>query len=127
MDNASRPDDFERSDADPRLISAIAAGVALFLVAVPLLVLTAYRDAPRLGRIPEGLPQPPAPRLQVRPEADLTRLRVEESEKLNNFGWANRDKKVTHISIERAMKLLAEKGIAGWPSPAGSTSAAVPP
>jgi hypothetical protein len=117
MDDVSRPDNFERSDADPRLISAIAMGVAVFLLAVPLIVAMAYRDAPRLGRIPDRLPQPPAPRLQVNPEADLLRLRAEESERLGTFAWADRDRKTVRIPIERAMKLLSEKGIAGWPSP----------
>lgn len=127
MDNASRPDNFERSDADPRLISALAIGVALFLVAVPLLVLAAYRDAPRLGRIPDNLPQPPAPQLQIRPQADLERLRAKENARLSTFGWADSDKKNVRIPIERAMRLLAEKGIGGWPSPAGSPAAHAPP
>ena len=118
MDDVSRPDNFERSDADPRLISALAAGVAVFLVAVPLLVVTFYPEALRLGRIPDRLPQPPAPRLQVNPQADLDRLRAEENERLDTFGWADRDRKNIRIPIERAMKLLSEKGIAGWPSPA---------
>jgi hypothetical protein len=117
MDDISRPDDFERSDADPRLISALAVGVAVFLVAVPLLVVTFYRDALRLGRIPDTLPQPPAPRLQVNPAADLQRLRAEESGRLGAFAWADRDRKNVQIPIERAMKLLSEKGIAGWPAP----------
>lgn len=125
MDDASRPDNVERSDADPRLISALAIGVAVFLVAVPLLVLAVYRDAPRLGRIPNNLPQPPAPQLQVRPQADLERLRAEESAKLSTFGWADPGRKSVRIPIERAMKLLAEKGIAGWP-PEGSPSRAPP-
>jgi hypothetical protein len=116
MDDISRPDDFERSDADPRLVSALAIGVAVFLVAVPLLVVTFYRDAPRLGRIPDNLPQPPAPRLQVNPAADLQRLRAEENQRLGAFAWADRSRKNVQIPIERAMKLLSEKGIAGWPA-----------
>jgi hypothetical protein len=127
MGDVSRPDSFERSDADPRLISAIAVGVALFLIAVPLFVLAVYRDAPRLGRIPENLPRPPAPQLQVRPQDDLKRLRAEESARLDSFGWADSDRENVRIPIERAMKLLAERGIAGWPSPPGSRSAHAPP
>ena len=61
MQDVSRPHDFERSDADPRLIGALALGIAVFLVGVPFLVLISYPDAHRLGRIPDNLPQPPAP------------------------------------------------------------------
>jgi hypothetical protein len=115
--DVSRPDNFERSDADPRLISALAGGVAVFLIAVPLLVVAFYREALHLGRIPDTLPQPPAPRLQIDPTADLERLRAAESENLSTFGWADHDRKNVRIPIERAMKLLSEKGLAGWPSP----------
>jgi hypothetical protein len=118
MDDISRPDNFERSDADPGLIGALASGVAVFLIAVPLLVVAFYREALHLGRIPDTLPQPPAPRLQVNPAADLERLRAEESENLGTFGWADRDRTSVRIPIERAMKLLSEKGIDGWPSAA---------
>lgn len=118
MDDVSRPENFERSDADSRLISVLAIGVAVFLVVVPLIVAMLYRDATRLGRIPDGLPQPPAPRLQVNPATDLEHLRAQESERLDAFAWADHGRKYIRIPIEQAMKLLAEKGIASWPSPA---------
>lgn len=127
MDEASRPADFERSDADPRLLGALAAGVVVFLIAAPLLVLALYRDAPHVGQIPENLPQPPPPRLQIAPRTDLDRLRAEESRRLDSFGWTDHERKNVHIPIEHAMKLLAAKGIAGWPSAAGSPAAKPPP
>lgn len=116
MQDVSRPNNFERSDADPRLISALALGVALFLLAVPFLVWASYPDARRLGRIPNNLPLPPEPRLQVGPQVDLDRLHARESDQLATFGWVDRDKQIAHMPIEQAMKLLAERGLAGWPS-----------
>jgi len=118
MHDVSRPNDFERSDADPRLLGALAVGVALFLVGVPFLVLMSYPDAHHLGGIPDNLRQPPPPRLQVAPQADLDRLHADENKQLTTFGWVDRENGVARIPIERAMQLLGERGFSGWPSSA---------
>lgn len=118
MQDVSRPKNFERSDADPRLVSAIAIGVAVFLIGAPFLVLASYRDAGGLGRIPANLPLPPTPRLQVVPEKDLQHLRASEDARLDTYGWVDRDHNVVRVPISRAMKLLSERGLNGWPSPA---------
>src|SRR3954465_12091505 len=44
-DESPRPNAFERSDADPRLLSALAIGVAIFLLAAPFLIVAGYPDA----------------------------------------------------------------------------------
>ncbi len=116
MHDASRPDGFEKSDADPRLISALAAGIALFLLAVPFLVLAGYPDAARLGRISGNLPQPPAPQLQVAPKATAERLHAREEKALTEYSWADRAHELVRVPIERAMHLISERGLNGWPS-----------
>jgi hypothetical protein len=126
MHDVSHPNDFERSDADPRLISALALGVAVFLLSVPFLILVGYPDAGRLGGIPDNSPPPPGPRLQVAPQADLDRLRASESNRLTTFGWVDRNKQIARMPIEQAIKLLAERGLAGWPS-SETSSAHQPP
>lgn len=112
MREQSHPTDVERSDADARLISAIAIGLGVFLFAVPFLVLGCYPDILKLGRIAEA-PEPPAPRLQVFPHADLARLKASEDAQLDSFGWTDRKDLIARMPIEQAMKLLAERG---WPS-----------
>jgi hypothetical protein len=122
MSDVPRPSDYERSDADPRLIGALAAGLAAFLIAVPLLLLAIYPGAERRGANAGKLPGPPPPRLQVNPKLDLDRLEARENARLNSLGWADGGRQIAHIPIERAMQLLAERGIVGWPSsppPAG--------
>jgi hypothetical protein len=122
MSDVPRPGDYERSDADPRLIGTLAAGLVVFLIAVPMLLLAIYPDAEHRGVIVSDLPKPPPPRLQVNPKRDLDRLEAQENARLNGFGWADRDRQIAHIPIERAMQLLAGRGIAGWPAsplPAG--------
>jgi hypothetical protein len=116
MNDVSRPSDYERSDADPRLIGALALGVVVFLIATPFLLLTLYPGSDRLGGVPAQLPLPPAPRLQVDPRIDLDRLHAEERERLTTYGWADRERGLARMPIERAMELLAERGIDGWPS-----------
>jgi len=116
MQDQSQPKAVERSDADARLISALAIGVAAFLLAVPFVVWAIYPSAPQLGRIPAELPQPPEPRLQTTPKADLDRLRASEDQRLNSFGWVDRDKQIVRIPIDDAMRLLSQRGLSGWPS-----------
>jgi hypothetical protein len=117
MNDVTHPNDYERSDADPRLIAALALGVAAFLIVTPFGLLAVYPGADRLGAPPAERPMPPQPRLQVRPKADLDVLHAMESERLTSFGWVDRDRKIARIPVERAMGLLSERGLAEWPSP----------
>lgn len=117
MGHVSHPRDYERSDADPRLIGVLALGIAIFLFVAPFALLALYPDSDRAGRLQAELPQPPAPRLQVHAKADLDRLRADEQQQLTTYGWADRQRRIARMPIERAMDQLAARGIAGWPSP----------
>lgn len=116
MDDLAHPADYERTDADPRLIGWLAVGIAVFLVTTPFLLMTLFPGAEDLDRIPAGLPLPPAPRLQVKPEDDLNRLRAAEQSRLTTFGWIDRRDQIVHVPIEHAMRLVVEHGLEGWPS-----------
>ncbi|MDB5351493.1 MAG: hypothetical protein JWN86_2740 [Planctomycetota bacterium] len=59
----------------------------------------------------------PEPRNQVNPRADLARLRDRERSILNSYGWVDREAGVARIPIDRAMTLLAQRGV-----PTGRTS-----
>lgn len=56
-------------------------------------------------------PLPPEPRLQPKPENDLQQYQREESSELDSYGWVDRENGVVRIPIDRAMKLLLEKGL----------------
>lgn len=118
MTDASPPRDYEKSDAEPRLIGWLAGGIAAFLVATPFLLSAIYPNAHRRGDISGRLPLPPAPRLQVHPAGDLAKLHAAEEAQLKGTGWADRAQGVVHIPVDRAMALVAERGLPGWPSPA---------
>jgi hypothetical protein len=59
---------------------------------------------------------PPAPRLENDPAADLARLRREEDDKLSSYGWIDREQGVVRIPVDRAIEILAERGL---PEPKG--------
>jgi hypothetical protein len=54
---------------------------------------------------------PPAPRLQTDPTSDLQQLLEAENAKLNSYGWIDRSAGVIRIPIDRAMDLLAQRGL----------------
>src|SRR5689334_6475388 len=122
MSDVSRPRDYERTDADPRLVGALALGLAVFLVITPLLLKVLYPGASNLGVIPSSLPKPPSPRLQVDPVTDLNALRATEHQQLDSYGWINRESRVAHIPIDRAMELTGERGLPGWPQTSSQPS-----
>ena len=58
-----------------------------------------------------GLKEPPEPRLQVSPLADLQALRARDAAALHSYAWVDRDAGVVRIPIERAIAVLAERGL----------------
>ena len=60
---------------------------------------------------------PPQPQLQVSPRVDLEQLRAFEESKLDNYAWVDKQKGVVSIPIDRAMALLAQRGIPAQKTP----------
>jgi len=53
----------------------------------------------------------PGPRLQVAPETDLAAFRAREDAELEHYGWIDRKAGVVRLPIERAMDLIAQRGL----------------
>jgi hypothetical protein len=66
---------------------------------------------PLQGATAEERPLPPGPRLQVSPPSDLAEFRASEDAILDEYGWIKRDVGVVHIPIDRAIDLVAERGL----------------
>jgi hypothetical protein len=49
--------------------------------------------------------EPPSPRLQTQPFKDVYMLRQGQNERLESFGWTDKDSGLVHIPIEHAMEL----------------------
>jgi hypothetical protein len=99
---------YERSDAPPRLVALLAAGLAATILAV--LVILALAFPASLAPASRGplQPLPPAPRLQTDPAGDLLRYRDVEQARLSKYGWTG-DGHVS-VPIDQAMNAVAAQG-----------------
>lgn len=93
------------------LTSAALYGMFVFLQARP----PAAEPPSALGVVQ---PTPPAPRLQTDPEADWQELQATEQALLHTYGWADKAAGKVRIPIDRAMDLVAQRGL---PVAPGST------
>jgi hypothetical protein len=59
----------------------------------------------------EARQPPPEPRLQVSPQQDLKAILEAEMATLHSYGWVDRQAGIVRIPIERAIDLLAERGL----------------
>jgi hypothetical protein len=109
----------EKTDVEIRPLAIFGIGLAI-LTAVALLAMWLTFDrlqARGAGKAipPSPLagerPPTPGPRLQVTPEADLEQFLAAENEKLNSYGWVNQGAGVVRIPIDRAVELIAERGL----------------
>ena len=64
---------------------------------------------------------PPAPRLEANPVEPRVRMRAEEDWVLQSYGWVDERAGMARIPIDRAMDLMAERGL-----PASKPMAAAP-
>jgi hypothetical protein len=65
-----------------------------------------------------GLKEPPEPRLQISPLQDLLALRARDAAALGSYAWVDREAGIVRIPIERAIAVLAERGLpARTPAP----------
>ncbi len=95
-------------------VGLVAAALIIFLSLAGLYKLFEHQhpspDAPSRIALQTGMIAPP-PRLQTNPAADLAAFRVAEEAKMHTYGWIERPAGVIHIPIERAMDLIAERGL----------------
>jgi hypothetical protein len=63
--------------------------------------------------------QPPEPRLQRYPVRDMRDMRAAEDRILRQYAWIDPDKGIVRIPVERAMDLIAQRGLPV--APAGKT------
>jgi hypothetical protein len=58
---------------------------------------------------------PPLPRLQVFPVRHWKDFQTAERERLESYGWMDRSTGAVHIPIERAIDLIADRGVGPLP------------
>jgi hypothetical protein len=108
----------EHRDIDARRVLLVAGGVValmMFALVTMYWLLGHFERRQTLARPPvhalvatEAPREPPAPRLQEHPIADLQALRSRENAQLEGYGWVDQAAGRVHIPIERAMELVAK-------------------
>ena len=59
---------------------------------------------------------PPEPRLQPDPNLDMRAMRAEEDTLLSTYGWSDKATGAVRIPIDKAMDLLAARGLGAHPT-----------
>lgn len=109
----------ETSDANVAVLAKYGIGLAVIfaLVLVLMLLLRGFfvtqtkRATPPASPLAAQRQAPPAPLLQVTPEKDLLQVRATEDSILHTYGKVTSDASVVRLPIERAMELVAQRGL----------------
>ena len=131
IDRQNEEMDFEREDlgAKPILIFLLGLIIGCVLVALLLKGLYSYLDSyeNRHQSVESPLVQQttadtriieqgdikkfPQPRLESDETTEINAFRMQEEETLNSYGWVDQQAGVARIPIDRAMALLAQRGL----------------
>jgi hypothetical protein len=65
--------------------------------------------------LPRDIEQFPQPRLETNERLEIHDFRSQEEQALASYGWVDKDAGVARIPIERAMDLIAERGLPTTP------------
>lgn len=67
----------------------------------------------------------PQPRLETDERGQIYSFRLQEEQKLHSYGWVDQNAGVVRIPIDRAMELIAQRGLPTTPQPGTVPSSAV--
>jgi hypothetical protein len=105
---------YESTDWPLRPVAWTYAGSLAILVIAAGALIWGYPET--LGDVSRNRAvEPPAPRLQIDPAADLAQLRAEKEEELNSYYWIDKQNGVVHIPIDQAMQKIVKNGADGFP------------
>jgi hypothetical protein len=127
----TREVEFEREDLAPQPIFIFLIALALGCVLVYFILkgMYSYLDAyenrqqpppgplveqPRSDTrtvVPGDITRFPQPRLESDERLEINDFRLQEENKLHSYGWVNQQAGVVRIPIDRAMQLLAQRGL----------------
>jgi hypothetical protein len=74
---------------------------------------------------PEEITKFPQPRLERNERIEINDFRLQEEQTLNSYGWIDEKAGVVHIPIERAMQLVAQRGLPTTPKAGTAPPSAV--
>ena len=132
---------FERQDLSPKTIYVFLIGLGVACVLVGFVLWGAYRilhvyntkqQQPQNPLVTSSRPSDernasfnavheeitktiPQPRLEENERTELREFRLGEEQKLHSYGWVDQKAGVARIPIDRAMQLIAERGLPTTP------------
>ena len=126
---------YERSDADAggsykAGLAILAAMVLTALALVPMFRLLAKRESqaqpPPAGAVKTEMSEPVQsfPKLVSSEPLALAEFRASEESLLTSYGWVEKDKGLTRIPIEHAMRIVAAQGLPKFGAEAGAATPA---
>ncbi len=110
----------EESDVNVRAILGYGGGLLALGIVIQLLMWLLFNFyTKQAAQVPRAFPlsaeyqqqAPPEPRLQVRPQEDMRRLREQEDAILQGYGWVDKNAGLARIPIEEAMKIVVQRGL----------------
>lgn len=126
--------EFERQDLHPRIVYAFLIGLAItgtlvyFAVWGLYDIIDAYQkrhqppQSPLVARetdtrrvSPETIAKFPQPRLETNERLEINNFRLQEEQTLYSYGWVDQQAGIVRIPIDRAMELIAQRGLATTP------------
>lgn len=125
----------ERRDVNVLAVSKVAIGLALLCIASFAIVVGVFRY---LEQVTSGVPtgkqnvpidarqRPPAPQLEETPAFDLEREKAAEYELLHTYGWIDKPSGVVRLPIDRAIDLMAQRGLPSRPAAPATDNVSVP-
>jgi hypothetical protein len=114
----------ELSDVSIRGLVTFLAGLVISLAVVVIAVAGMFvwlmrhaeeADPPQPPLAELRAKQPPSPRLQESPAREMDALAAEQAAELEHTKWVDEQQKIVRIPIERAMEILATRGLPEWP------------
>jgi hypothetical protein len=104
----------EQREVSVRLIVVSLGFLAIGTFIVFLIVVGIFRYFYDTDKTAEALRQgviPPEPRIEVAPYEQLQQLKVREDHILNSYAWVDKNAGTVRVPIDRAIDLLAAKGL----------------
>lgn len=108
----------EQKDVNIRNLLLLGGGMGVLVLLGLLwmgLLFGYYSTHESLGPPPSPLAAgsqiPPQPRLEINEHSRLERKRQADEANLNSYGWVDRKGGIVRIPIDRAIELLAERGL----------------
>ncbi len=102
---------YENTDVESRRLIIVGFSIlgAMWLFALALFV--GYRVVQERTPVDFTTTLPPEPRLQVSPRGDYAKELAYENQQLHSYSWVDRDRGIVAIPIDRAMEIIAKRGI----------------